>query len=112
MSLIPFTTSWLGEHHHYLEPLPVATYGFVLLMCAIAYVVLEQTLKKYHDDNYALAKLSKSTFKDYVSTGLYIIALPLAYVNTWFAVACYVIVAIIWIMPERKLEELMEELED
>ncbi len=112
LSLIPFTTSWIGEHQHYVEPLPIATYGFVLFMCAMAYFILENTLKKHHDDNYALKQLSKSKLKDFVSVGLYLLALPLAYVNTWFSVLCYVIVAIIWLMPERKLEELMDELDE
>ncbi|MDG5491585.1 TMEM175 family protein [Psychroserpens sp. SPM9] len=109
LSLIPFITSWVGEHGHYYEALPVATYGFVLLMCAIAYFILESVLKKHHDDNYALKKLTTSKVKDYLSLGLYLIALPLAYVNTWCSVVCYVLVAIIWIMPEKKLEELMDD---
>jgi uncharacterized membrane protein len=112
LSLIPFTTSWVGEHGHYYEALPVATYGFVLLMSAIAYFILERALVKYHDDDYALTKLSKSTVKDYVSTALYIAAIPLAFVNTWLAIICYIIVALIWLMPEKKLEELMEDLEN
>ena len=109
LSLIPFTTSWLGEHHHFKESLPVAIYGFVLLMCAIAYFILERVLIKYHDDQFALNQLPKLKWKDYVSTTLYISALPLAYINTWFSIACFVAVAIIWIMPERRLEEFMEQ---
>lgn len=108
LSLIPFTTSWLGEHQHYIEALPVATYGFVLLMCAVAYYILERTLVKYHDENYALTKLCRSSLKDYISIGIYIAALPLAYFNTWSSIVCYIIVAVIWIMPEQKLEELMD----
>lgn len=112
LSLIPFTTSWLGEHHHYKEPLPVATYGFVLLMCAIAYFILERVLIKNHNENYALNKLSKIKLKDYTSTALYILALVLVNINTWLSISCYVAVAIIWIMPERRLEELMAQEEN
>lgn len=111
LSLIPFATSWVGEYNHYYEALPVATYGFVLLMSAIAYFILERTLVKYHDDNYALNKLSKSNVKDYVSVIVYIIAIPLAFVNTWIAISCYIIVALLWLMPEKKLEEFMDEME-
>lgn len=112
LSLIPFTTSWLGDHHYYNEALPVATYGFVLLMCAVSYFILERVLVKYHDENYALKQLAQSKFKDYASLGFYLIALPLAYLNTWLSVACYIIVAVIWLMPEKKLEELMDDLEN
>ncbi len=109
LSLIPFTTSWLGDNQHYLEPLPVAAYGVVLLMCAFAYFILERSLIKHHDDNFALTKLQSAKTKDYMSLILYVAAIPLAYVNTWLSITCYVIVAIIWLMPEAKLEHLMEE---
>ncbi len=109
LSLIPFVTSWLGEHGHYKETLPVAVYGFVLLMSAIAYYILERTLIKYHDDNFALNRICTTGIKDYVSLGVYLIAIPLAYVNTWISIACYILVAFIWLMPERKLEEMMDE---
>jgi len=111
LSLIPFTTTWMGEHDHYYEALPVATYGFVLLMSALAYFILEYLLVKHHDDNFALTRLCKSNIKDYISLGVYIIAILLAFVNTWLALACYVIVALIWLMPEKKLEEFMEDIE-
>ncbi len=111
LSLIPFTTSWLGENQHYLQPLPVAAYGVVLLMSAFAYYILERSLVKYHDNNFALNKLVTSKTKDYVSLALYLVAIPLAYVNTWTSIASYIIVAIIWLMPEAKLEALVEETE-
>ncbi|MBJ6366739.1 TMEM175 family protein [Snuella sedimenti] len=112
LSLIPFTTSWIGEHNHHNEALPVATYGLVLLMCAIAYFILERALVIHHDENYALTKLSTRSIKDYISLGIYIAAIPLAYVNTWLSIGCYILVALIWIMPEKQLEELMEEIEE
>lgn len=112
LSLIPFTTSWLGEHNHYTEALPVATYSLVLLMSAIAYFILERTLKKHHDDNYALTKLSTSSIKDYISLGFYVVSIPLAYINNWISISCYILVALIWLMPEKKLEELMDQAEN
>ncbi|MFD1162165.1 MULTISPECIES: TMEM175 family protein [Hwangdonia] len=110
LSLIPFTTSWIGEQSHHTVALPVATYGFVLLMCAIAYFILERVLIAYHDENFALNKLCKSTIKDYISVGIYIISIPLAFVNTWLSIACYVLVALIWLMPDKQLEDLMEDM--
>lgn len=112
LSLIPFTTSWLGEHKNYTEALPVAVYGVVLLMCAIAYFILERVLVKHHKDNEMLAKLCSSGLKDYVSLALYIISIPLAYLNTWLAVACYAIVAFIWLMPDKNMEAFVDTLEE
>ncbi|AZJ35876.1 TMEM175 family protein [Tenacibaculum singaporense] len=109
LSLIPFTTSWVGEHENYYEALPVATYGFVLLMSAVAYFILERVLIKYHDDNYALSKLCTNGLKEYASLFLYIVAIPFAYMYTWGAILCYIVVAFIWLVPERRLEALMEE---
>ncbi|RSC93050.1 TMEM175 family protein [Tenacibaculum singaporense] len=109
LSLIPFTTSWVGEHENYYEALPVATYGFVLLMSAVAYFILERVLIKYHDDNYALSKLCTNGLKEYASLFLYIVAIPFAYMYTWGAILCYIVVAFIWLVPERRLEAFMEE---
>ena len=111
LSLIPFTTSWIGEHGNYNEALPVAIYGFVLLMSAIAYFILERVLIKYHDDNYPLSKLCRKGTKDYISMIIYLLSVPISFVNTWISIVCYIAVALMWLMPERKLEELMEELE-
>ncbi|MGG6231352.1 TMEM175 family protein [Tenacibaculum sp. SDUM215027] len=108
LSLIPFTTSWIGEHEHYYEALPVATYGFVLLMSAIAYFILERVLIKYHDDNHVLSQLCTNGLKEYTSLILYLVAIPLAYVYTWIAIICYIVVALIWLTPDRRLETLME----
>ncbi|MFB5944218.1 TMEM175 family protein [Albibacterium profundi] len=108
LSLIPFTTSWIGENEHYTETLPVFVYGFVLLMCACAYFLLEKALIQYHDDNSELHKLSKRRLKDYASFIIYVIALPLAYINTWLSILCYVLVAIFWLVPDRRLEKAPE----
>ncbi|MDX8554137.1 TMEM175 family protein [Tenacibaculum sp. 1B UA] len=109
LSLIPFTTSWIGEHEHYYEALPVATYGFILLMCAMAYFILEKVLIKYHGDNHALSQLCTNELKEYTSLILYIAAIPLAYLYTWSAIFCYIIVALIWLIPDRRLETLKEK---
>lgn len=109
LSLIPFTTSWVGEHGNYNEALPVAIYGFVLFMSAIAYFILERVLIKYHDDNYALSKLCANGFKEYASLILYLLAIPLAYSYTWIAILFYVVVAFFWLIPERRLESFVED---
>ena len=111
LSLIPFATSWLGEQGHYYEALPVAVYGFVLLMSAVAYFILERVLVTYHDHNSALSKLCTNGAKEYASLTLYLLAVALAYVNTWISIAAYIVVALIWLVPDRKLEALMEATE-
>ena len=103
LSLIPFATSWVGENH--VESLPIALYGAVLLMSAIAYRILELALIKYHDDNFPLKKTTKKGVKEISSIALYAIAIPLAFVNSWLSVALYVLVAILWIIPSKKLEK-------
>ena len=105
LSLIPFATSWVGEEH--LAALPVAFYGFILLMAAIAYHILEIVLIKFHDDNYPLKKITKSGFKEIVSTVIYLISIPMAFLNIWISIMCFVLVAIMWVIPNRKLEEEM-----
>ncbi|GGH42197.1 TMEM175 family protein [Mangrovimonas yunxiaonensis] len=111
LSLIPFATSWLGEQGHYYEALPVAVYGFVLLMSAVAYFILERVLVTYHGHNSALSKLCTNGVKEYASLILYLLAVALAYINTWISIAAYIAVALMWLVPGRKLEALMEAIE-
>jgi uncharacterized membrane protein len=103
LSLIPFTTSWLGEHH--LESVPVALYGFNLLMCAIAYFVLQGQILSFHDNDFALRKAIGKDYKGKISLVLYIIGLSLSFVNSWLAVASYILVALIWFIPDKRIEK-------
>ncbi|MCQ0110711.1 TMEM175 family protein [Zhouia amylolytica] len=107
LSLIPFSTSWLGEN--YSAPLPVALYGFILLMSAIAYRILEIALIRYHGKEHVLQKALNKGKKELISMVLYIISIPAAFINIWLALGCIVFVAILWIVPERKIENLIKE---
>lgn len=107
LSLIPFATSWLGEN--YSDPLPIACYGTVLLMSAIAYRILELALIKHHESNHPLQQLTKKGTKENVSTLIYIISIPLAFANVWISILCFVLVAAIWLIPDKKIEKIIQE---
>lgn len=102
LSLIPFATSWAGEN--YGNPLPIAMYGFVLLMAAIAYWILEISLIKFHDGNFPLQKITQRGAKEHLSIFIYIISVLLAFFNTWIAIGCFILVAVIWVIPDKRLE--------
>jgi uncharacterized membrane protein len=105
LSLVPFVTSWLGENH--IAAVPTALYGIVLLGAAISYSILVQVLLRHHDRNSALVKAIGSDTKGYVSLFLYLIAVVLAFF--WQTVACliYVAVAIVWLVPDRRIERVI-----
>jgi uncharacterized membrane protein len=102
LSLVPFTTAWIGENH--VAPWPVAVYGMVLLMAAVAYFLLTKALKKLHGPTSLLATSIGADTKGKVSILIYAAAVPLAFVQPWIATACYVIVAIMWVLPDRRIE--------
>lgn len=99
LSLIPFATSWMGENH--LAPLPVALYGGVLLMCAVAFRILERTLMGANPDNDKLKRAFMKGYKEKISIALYLLGIPLAYLHIGISVALYIIVAVVWILPSR-----------
>jgi uncharacterized membrane protein len=105
LSLIPFITAWLGENP--LAPWPVAFYGFVLLLSAFAYFLLVQALLERHGRDSTLATALGSDFKGKVSLLFYLLAIPLAFVTTWLAFALYVAVAIIWLIPDSRIEKVL-----
>lgn len=107
LSLIPFTTAWLGENH--LSPWPLAVYGLVLLLAAIAYFILTRTLIRLHGSASTLAKSIGSDKKGKLSPFIYLAAILLAFVQPWASVACYVAVAIIWLVPDRRIERNVAE---
>lgn len=102
LSLIPFATSWAGENYGVSEP--IALYAFILFMSAIAYWLLEIQLIKFHDENFPLKKITQRGTKEHVSIIIYILAVPVAFFNSWISIACFVIVAIMWIVPDKRLE--------
>jgi uncharacterized membrane protein len=102
LSLFPFTTGWMGENH--LASTPTAVYGFVLLMAAIAYYILERTIIAREGRNSLLASAVGRDWKGKVSLVLYLIAIALAFVNSWIAGGLYVFVALLWFIPDPRIE--------
>jgi uncharacterized membrane protein len=105
LSLIPFVTGWMGENH--FAAAPVALYGVVLLLAAIAYFILARTLISLHGKESALAIAFGRDFKGKVSPVIYTAAIPLAFVQPWISCALYVLVAIMWLVPDRRIEKTL-----
>jgi uncharacterized membrane protein len=104
LSLVPFTTGWMGENH--FTSLPVALYAFDLLMCAIAYVLLQRQIVRLHGNESQLAKALGADFKGKVSLAAYVISIPLALMSYgWLAGALLIAVALIWFIPDRRIEK-------
>lgn len=110
LSLIPFTTNWIGKNH--LAAIPVAFYGGVLLMCAISFRILEKTLIHYHDKDFPLRGLNDGGKKEWISIIIYFSAIPLAFVWVWISIFFYFMMACLWVMPSKKLEKEMEKKEE
>jgi uncharacterized membrane protein len=106
LSLFPFATGWVGENH--FAALPVALYGLVLLSAAIAYFILTRTLIALHGQNSVLAIALAEDFKDKVSLMSYGIAILLAFVNSWIACGIYILMAILWLIPDRRIEKILK----
>jgi uncharacterized membrane protein len=107
LSLTPFVTAWMGENH--FEPLPVAVYGVVLLCSAIAYFILTLALLARHESDSALARAIGSDFKGKISVVIYAVAIPLAFVRSWMAWTLYALVAIMWLIPDKRIERQLHE---
>jgi uncharacterized membrane protein len=105
LSLIPFVTGWMGENH--FGAWPVAFYGAVLLFAAVAYFILARVLVSHHGGDSAIAKALGKDFKGKVSVVFYAAAIPLSFVNSWFACALYVLVAVMWLIPDRRIEHTL-----
>ena len=102
LSLIPFATAWMGENH--FSAMPTALYGFILLMAGIAYWILQQAIIRSHGPGSVLAKAIGGDFKGHGSIVLYAIAIPLAFYQEILADAIYVLVALFWLIPDRRIE--------
>jgi uncharacterized membrane protein len=110
LSLFPFTTAWMGENH--LAAIPTAIYGFVLLMAAIAYYVLQRTIIAREGCESLLALAIGKDWKGKLSPVLYLIAIPLAFVSSWVASGLYVFVALLWLIPDPRIERELEKREE
>lgn len=107
LSLIPFATNWLGETR--FASRPVAVYGGVMLMCAIAYTILVLALIDFHGADSKLAQAIGSDAKSKVSLLLYIIGIPTAFFNSWIAMGLYLAVSVIWFLPDRRIENVLKD---
>ena len=107
LSLVPFTTGWIGENHD--APAPVAAYGLVLLFSAIAYTILAGALIGNHGADSLISKSSGTKIKGMMSIALYVIAIALAFVDPWISSVLYVAVALAWFIPERQIERAMAD---
>ena len=102
LSLVPFATAWMGENH--FAGWSVALYGFILLLAAIAYYILVRALLSLHGSASLLATALGSDFKGKISIVLYIAGIALTFVNGWIGFAIYVLVAIMWLVPDKRIE--------
>ena len=108
LSLVPFGSAWMGENH--FEAVPTAMYGAILMMAAISYKLL-QTMIVHHEkgDNKLLASAVRHDLKGNLSIILYAAAIPFAFVSQWISGALYLAVAVMWFMPDRRIEEKIEK---
>ncbi|HWY74588.1 MAG TPA: TMEM175 family protein [Verrucomicrobiae bacterium] len=105
LSLLPFTTDWMGQNH--FASTPTAVYGGVLLMAAIAYYILQCAIIAHQGPNSLLASALGRDWKGKISPILYISAIPLAFVSPWISNALFVLVALIWLIPDRRIERVL-----
>ena len=106
LSLFPFTTAWIGENH--VAAIPTAIYGFVLLMAAIAYYVLERTIIAKQGRESFLALAVGKDWKAKICLALYLAGIPLAFVSSWIASALYVFGALLWLIPDPRIEKALK----
>lgn len=109
LSLVPFTTGWMGENQ--FAVVPSAIYGFVLLMAAIAYWILQQRIISSQGEESLLKKAIGNDWKGKLSPILYIAAIVLSFLSPWLAIAIFVLVALMWVIPDRRIERVLGEQE-
>lgn len=102
LSLVPFTTAWMNENH--FASWPVAVYGIVLMLAGVAYFILTRTLIRLHGEDSTLARSIGRDQKGRLSIAIYAAGIALAFVRPWIAGACYIIVAIVWLIPDSRIE--------
>ena len=107
LSLVPFVTAWMGENH--FARVPVAIYGVVLLAASIAYYILTRALIALHGRTSKLSIAVGKDFKGQLSTAIYAVGIPLALLRWWLGFALYVLVAIMWLVPDRRIERSLVE---
>jgi uncharacterized membrane protein len=106
LSLIPFVTGWMGQNH--AAPLPTAAYGAVMLLAAIAYVILQNAIIAAQGEGSKLRTAVQRDAKAKISLACYVLAIPMAFLVPWISIALYVAVALIWLVPDQRIEKLLE----
>ncbi len=107
LSLVPFVTGWMGENH--FAPLPTAIYGAVMLLAGVAYLILQKTIVAQEGMDSKLAAAMGKDVKGKLSLALYAASIPLAFVNQWISDAIYVLVAMMWLIPDKRIESKLNE---
>ena len=107
LSLIPFVTAWMGENHY--SSLPTAGYGFVMLMAAVAYYILQQVIIGSQGNDSLLKKVLGRDYKGKISPILYILAIMSSSLSPWISDAIYIFVALMWLIPDRRIERALHE---
>ena len=102
LSLIPFVTAWMGENH--FDPRPVTLYGVVMMMSGVAYYILSNTIIRHHGADSALRAAVGKDVKGVLSVAMYAAAIAVSFVNHWIALATYVAVALMWLIPDPRIE--------
>ena len=106
LSLFSFATGWMGENH--FTPMPTALYGVVLLLAGVAYYVLQLAIVARQGPQSLLAKALRRDWKGKLSLVVYLIAIPLAFANSWISNALYLLVALWWLIPDRRIERVLD----
>ena len=107
LSLVPFVTGWMGENH--FKTVPVALYGIILLMAAIAYYILQTRIISNHGSDSILARAIGNDLKGKISPILYLLAICLSWISGWISEGIYILVAFIWLIPDRRIEVIFRE---
>lgn len=105
LSLVPFVTGWMGENHFAKNT--VGLYGFVLLMAAVSFFILQGRILKSHGKDSPLSQEVGNDFKGKASLALYILGIALSFINEWIACILYVVVAVMWFIPDRRFERAL-----
>lgn len=110
LSLVPFATGWIGENE--FAPVPMALYGFILLMAAIAYFIIQKQIIKSQGKNSLLARAIGKDIKGKLSPVLYLLAIASCWINVWIAGILYIAVALMWLIPDQRIEIIFKNEEN
>ncbi|AFD05819.1 TMEM175 family protein [Solitalea canadensis] len=106
LSLIPFVTAWMGENH--FAPVTMMMYGFIMLMCALAYYILQTRIIAKNGKDSKLSQALGADFKGKASLVLYTLAIGAAFIHEWISAAIYVLVAVMWLIPDKRIEKVID----